>query len=75
MTPHLGLRLDGVHFEGNFLYLKVQWYKEKGGGVGGEEDKGRGKNILRRWREGGHNIGCDTTFSWSRALTHPSRCN
>ena len=32
VTPHLGFGLDGVHIEGNLLYLKGQWYKRKKGG-------------------------------------------
>ena len=42
--------------------------KRVGGGVG--EEDGR-----RRMGGGGEALGRDATFPWSRALTHPSRCN
>ena len=48
MTPHLGFELDGVHIEGNLLYLKVQWHKRKNKGVGVREG-----DVERRRRGGG----------------------
>ena len=29
MTRHLSFGLDGVHIEGNLLYLKMQWHNRK----------------------------------------------
>ena len=39
-----------------------------------EEVEKESKLEERPWR-GGADLGRDTTFSWSRALTHPRRCN
>ena len=38
-----------------------------------EENKGRLEGEGRRRREGGDALGRDTTFPWSRALTHRTR--
>ena len=67
MAPHFGFGLEGVHIEGNLLYLKCNGTREDVG-EGGEVSRGR-----RRMR-GGDALGRDATFSWSRGLTHSPRC-
>ena len=40
-----------------------------------QEKEGRKIRGGKRRRGGGYNLGCDATFLWSRASTHPPRGN
>ena len=66
----MGFELDDVHIEGFFIVSKsaMTQKKDKGGlREGGDERRRRGG--------GGDALGLDTTFLWSRVLTHSLRCN